>query len=62
VPGVETVERRGEQVEVAGTGAVLALVASALVEHRIVPTDLRAERATLEDVFLRLTARSRGAA
>jgi ABC-2 type transport system ATP-binding protein len=60
VPGVERVERRGEQVEVAGTGAVLALVASALVEQRIVPTDLRAERATLEDVFLRLTARSRG--
>jgi len=60
VPGVETVERRGEQVEVAGTGGVLALVASALVERGIVPTDLRAERATLEDVFLRLTARSRG--
>ena len=43
-------------------GAVLALVASTLVERGIVPTDLRSERATLEDVFLRLTARSQGAA
>jgi ABC-2 type transport system ATP-binding protein len=62
VPGVETVERRGGQVEVAGVGAVLALVAGALVERGIVPTDLRAERATLEDVFLRLTVGGRGAA
>jgi ABC-2 type transport system ATP-binding protein len=59
VPGVEAVERRGERIEVAGTGAVLALVASTLVEHGIVPTDLRTERATLEDVFLRLTSRPR---
>jgi ABC-2 type transport system ATP-binding protein len=52
---VDAVERRGERVEVSGTGAVLALVAAALVERGIVPTDLRAERATLEEVFLRLT-------
>jgi ABC-2 type transport system ATP-binding protein len=58
VPGVDSVERRGEQVKVTGAGAVLTLVASALVERGIVPADLRAERATLEDVFLRLTARS----
>lgn len=57
VPGVEAVARRGAQVEVAGTGAVLAMVADALVGRGILPTDLRAERATLEDVFLRLTAR-----
>ncbi|MBN2114826.1 MAG: ABC transporter ATP-binding protein [Acidimicrobiia bacterium] len=58
VPGVEAVTRRREQVEVAGTGAVLALVAAALVERGVVPTDLRGERATLEEVFLRLTSRS----
>ncbi len=56
VPGVDAVERRGERVEVAGTGAVLARVAAALVERGIVPSDLRIERATLEEVFLRLTS------
>jgi ABC-2 type transport system ATP-binding protein len=34
---------------------VLAYVAAALVEHGIVPADLRVERTTLEDVFLALT-------
>jgi len=60
VPGVEAVTRRGERVEVAGTGPVLALVAAALVERGVVPSDLRAERATLEEVFLRLTSRPSG--
>jgi len=62
VPGVETVERRRERVEVAGAGPVLALVAAALVERGMVPIDLHAERATLEDVFLRLTAAGKGTA
>jgi ABC-2 type transport system ATP-binding protein len=60
VPGVEAVTRRGDRVEVAGTGPVLALVAAALVERGIVPSDLRAARASLEEVFLRLTSRSPG--
>jgi ABC-2 type transport system ATP-binding protein len=60
VPGVETMSRRGEQVEVAGTGPVLALVAAALVERGILPADLRAARATLEEVFLRLTSHGAG--
>jgi ABC-2 type transport system ATP-binding protein len=60
VPGVEAVTRRGDRVEVAGTGPVLALVAAALVERGIVPSDLRAGRASLEEVFLRLTSRSPG--
>jgi ABC-2 type transport system ATP-binding protein len=38
-----------------GDGPVLALVAAALVNHGIVPSDLRVERATLEQVFLALT-------
>jgi len=60
VPGVEAVTRRGDRVEVAGTGPVLALVAAALVERGIVPSDLRAARASLEEVFLRLTSRPPG--
>ena len=51
-------KRDGDQVEVDGSGPVLALVAAALVEHGIVPEDLRVERPTLEDVFLRLTGHS----
>lgn len=58
VSGVATLRRDGEAVEVDGSGPVLALVAAALVEHGIVPDDLRVERPTLEDVFLRLTGHS----
>jgi ABC-2 type transport system ATP-binding protein len=58
VSGVATLRRDGEAVEVDGSGPVLALVAAALVEHGIVPCDLRVERPTLEDVFLRLTGHS----
>jgi len=52
---VDSVKRSRNRVEVSGSGPVLALVAAALVERGIVPTDLRAERASLEDVFLALT-------
>lgn len=58
VAGVQRVSRSGDQVEVEGTGAILALVAAELVAHGIVPADLRAERPTLEDAFLALTGRS----
>jgi hypothetical protein len=34
------------------------LVAAALVEHGIVPEDLRSQRMSLEDVFLQITGRS----
>jgi ABC-2 type transport system ATP-binding protein len=54
---VESVARHGAAVEVRGTGAVLALVASELVAHGIVPLDLRVERPTVEDAFLALTGR-----
>ena len=53
---VEKVTRHGARVEVKGTGAVLALVASALVQHGITPSDLRVEQPSLEDVFLNLTS------
>lgn len=52
---VDSVSRRGARVAVVGRGPVLALVGSELVRNGIVPTDLRVEQATLEDVFLRLT-------
>ena len=58
VPGARRVARSGRQVEVEGSGPVLALVAAALVGHDILPTDLRAERPTLEDAFIALTGRS----
>jgi len=58
VAHVTAVKRDGDQVEVDGSGPVLALVAAALVEHGIVPDDLRVERPTLEQVFLRLTGHS----
>jgi ABC-2 type transport system ATP-binding protein len=58
VDHVDRVRREGDRVEVEGSGPVLALVAAELVKHGIVPNDLRVERPTLEDVFLRLTGHS----
>ncbi len=55
---VERVICEGNRVEVEGSGPVLALVAAELVKHGIYPDDLRVERPTLEDVFLRLTGHS----
>lgn len=55
VPHVAEVTRDRNSLEVRGDGPVLAHVGSALVEHGIAPSDLRVERATLEDVFLALT-------
>lgn len=55
VPCVTAVSRDRDRYEVRGNGPVLAYVAAALVEHGIVPADLRVERTTLEDVFLALT-------
>jgi ABC-2 type transport system ATP-binding protein len=60
VPGVQKVQRTGSRFEVEGTGPVLARLAAALVEHGIVPPDLRVERSSLEDVFLKLTGRPMG--
>ena len=55
VPGVSRVDRHGLRVIVEGGGPLLALVAAALVEHDIVPGDLRVEEPTLEEAFLELT-------
>ena len=55
---VDSWTRHGPTVEVTGSGPVLALVASELVAHGIVPADLRIDRPTLEDAFLALTGRT----
>ena len=55
---VESLSRRGDAVEVRGTGPVLALVASELVARGIAPLDLRVDRPTVEDAFLTLTGRT----
>jgi ABC-2 type transport system ATP-binding protein len=55
VPHVHGVVRRGRTVEVTGAGPVLAHVAAALLARGIEPSDLRVERPTLEETFLRLT-------
>lgn len=55
VTHVRRVMRRGQRVEVEGDGPVLALVAAALIDHGITPSDLHVEQPTLEDVFLTIT-------
>lgn len=55
---VTSVSRYGQKVEVEGTGPVLAAVAAELVNHGIMPSDLRAEQPTLEDVFLKITGKT----
>ncbi|CAA9539806.1 MAG: Efflux ABC transporter, ATP-binding protein [uncultured Thermomicrobiales bacterium] len=51
---VDRIARDGDRVEVQGSGPVLALVASALVAHGIVPSDLRMLQPSLEDIYFDL--------
>ena len=55
VPHVKRVTKTGPRVEVQGDGPILTLVAAALVNHGITPSDLRTEQPSLEDVFLKIT-------
>jgi len=55
VPHVRSLNSERNRHVAHGEGPVLAHVAAALLERGIEPSDLRAERATLEDVFLTLT-------
>jgi ABC-2 type transport system ATP-binding protein len=54
---VDSMARFGETVEIRGSGPLLALVASELVAHGILPLDLRVDRPTVEDAFLALTGK-----
>jgi ABC-2 type transport system ATP-binding protein len=55
VPHVARVRRRGGRVEVEGSGPLVVHLCGTLLARGTVPTDLRVERGTLEDVFLALT-------
>ena len=55
--GVERVTRRGDAVEVAGSGPMAVRVAAALAGRGVAPDDFRTHHPDLEDVFLALTGR-----
>lgn len=55
VPGVADIRRDGDRFEVQGSGPLLARLGAALVANGHEPEDLAVKRASLEDVFLRLT-------
>jgi ABC-2 type transport system ATP-binding protein len=55
IPGVDTVQRHGAEVNVTGSGALLAHVGAHLVALGHAPLDLRLERPSLEDRFVLLT-------
>ncbi len=57
LPGVSAVAYENGDAVVSGGAALLATVATALAERGLIPADLRSERATLEDVFLKLTGK-----
>lgn len=52
---VKNVTRRGRNIEVEGIGAMVPLMAAALIGHGIVPDDFRIKQPNLEDVFLKIT-------
>jgi ABC-2 type transport system ATP-binding protein len=55
IPHVYKVKRYGNYYEIEGIGPAGTLVASALVEHGLVPEDYSVKQAALEEVFLGLT-------
>jgi ABC-2 type transport system ATP-binding protein len=59
IPGVDTVDRRGQEFTVRGHDAGLVTrVIQCLAVHHIQVTDFRTVLPTLEDVFLALTGHS----
>jgi ABC-2 type transport system ATP-binding protein len=54
VAGVESVTRRGQRIEVSGSGPLLVRTAAALAGRGLEPEDLDVKRRTLEDVYLAL--------
>ena len=55
LPEVRGVQRRGGQVTVTGTGAMLNAVTTLLARRGIVAGQLRVDQASLEDAFIALT-------
>jgi ABC-2 type transport system ATP-binding protein len=58
IPGVESVERNGNQLSICGRGELVTEVIHCVSENRVRVTDFRAILPNLEDVFLKLTGRS----
>jgi ABC-2 type transport system ATP-binding protein len=58
IPGVESVSWHEGTSTIRGTGNLVTHVIGCLAEHRMQVADFRTERATLEDVFLKLTGHS----
>jgi ABC-2 type transport system ATP-binding protein len=59
IPGVDSATSHEGKVTVTGRGdELVAHVIRCIAEYRINVTDFRTERATLEDVFIRLTGHS----
>ncbi len=58
LPEVDEVRHDGDRIEVVGTGDLLVAVTTALAAAKVVPADLRAEQATLDDAFLALTGKT----
>jgi len=57
LPEVQSVSRDGDVVAVSGRGDVVVGVVLALDNHGVTPTDVRVDRANLEDAFVHLTGR-----
>jgi len=55
--GVERVEQMGTEVVVHGNGAMVGQVTAHLAQANALPSDLKVEQASLEDVFLALTGK-----
>jgi ABC-2 type transport system ATP-binding protein len=56
-PDVRRVEHQGGRVVVTGTGELVNVVLQVLTANGVTAQDVTADRATLEDAFLRLTGR-----
>ena len=54
IPGVHRVERTGDRVSVQGDAAVPPHLGKPSFDRGIAPDDMDIERASLEDVYLRL--------
>ncbi|PXY24789.1 multidrug ABC transporter ATP-binding protein [Prauserella sp. PE36] len=57
LPEVRSVERRGAQLVITGTGNVLHAVTSVLARRQIIAGELRVDQANLDDAFVALTGR-----
>jgi ABC-2 type transport system ATP-binding protein len=57
LPEVRSMERRGAQIVVTGSGNVVHAVTSMLARNQIIAGDLRVEQASLDDAYLALTGK-----